>query len=145
MGAAFGRVAQMGAEDGLDYRFDRIAAAPNTADAHRLVLHAEEADPSGAAAARVIEALFRAYFHEGRHVGERPVLLELAAASGLDPGRAARALDGDRYAAEVAASQQEAARLGIRGVPFAVIGGRFAVSGAQPAEVFARAVAAALE
>ncbi len=145
MGAAFGRVAQMGAEEGLDYRFDRIAAAPNTADAHRLVLHAEEADPSGAAAARVVEALFHAYFHEGRHVGERGVLVDLAAAEGLDAAAVARTLDGDEFAAEVAASQREAARLGIRGVPFVVLDDRLAISGAQPAELFDRALRAALD
>jgi predicted DsbA family dithiol-disulfide isomerase len=145
MATAFEHVTRMGAEDGLEYRFDRVAAAPNTADAHRLVLHAEEADPSGAVAARVVDALFRAYFHEGRHVGERGVLVEIAIAEGLDADAAARTLDGDRFAAEVAASQREAARLGIRGVPFAVLGGRYAVSGAQPADVFARALAAALD
>jgi predicted DsbA family dithiol-disulfide isomerase len=145
MAQAFGHVARMGAEDGLDYRFDRIAAAPNTADAHRLILHAEAADPGGTSGARLAEALFRAYFHEGRHVGERPVLLELATEQGLDPAGVARVLDGPAYAADVEASQAEAARLGIRGVPFVVLGGRYAVSGAQPTDVFGRALAAALE
>ena len=54
-------------------------------------------------------------------------------------------LAGSAHADEVAASQAEAARLGIRGVPFVVLGERYAVSGAQPAEVFARALAAALD
>ena len=143
MAGAFGQVTRMGAEDGLEYRFDRIAAAPNTADAHRLLLHAQVADPSGVAAARLAEALFRAYFHEGRHVGERQVLAELAAAQGLDTTDVAQLLDGTRYADEVRASQVEAARLGIRGVPFVVLGGRYAVSGAQPVDVFARAIATA--
>jgi predicted DsbA family dithiol-disulfide isomerase len=145
MAQAFGHVTRMGAEDGLEYRFDRVAAAPNTADAHRLVLHAEAEDAGGVLGARVAEALFRAYFHEGRHVGERRVLAEVAAEQGMDAAGVARVLDGDAYAAEVAASQQEAARLGIRGVPFVVLGGRYAVSGAQPVELFARAVAAAVD
>jgi hypothetical protein len=53
MAEAFGHVARMGAEDGLEYRFDRIAAAPNTADAHRLVLDVEALHPGdgGVAAA----------------------------------------------------------------------------------------------
>lgn len=145
MATAFGHVARMGAEDGLEYRFDRIAAAPNTADAHRLLLHAQGADATGVTAARLSEALFRAYFHEGRHVGERAVLLDVVAAQGLDVDAAARVLDSDQYAREVSDSQREAARLGIRGVPFVVFGGRYAVSGAQPAEVFAQAVGAALD
>jgi len=145
MATAFGHVARMGAEDGLEYRFDRIAGAPNTADAHRLVLHAQAADETGVAATRLSEALFRAYFHEGRHVGERAVLLDVAAEQGLDAGAAARVLDSDAYGREVADSQREAARLGIRGEPFVVLGGRYAVSGAQPVDVFARAVGAALD
>ena len=145
MAGAFGRVAQMGAEDGLEYRFDRIAAAPNTADAHRLVLHAEAADPGGDTAARVADALFRAYFHEGRHVGERGVLAEVAAEQGLDAAAVRRVLDGAAHAAEVEASQREAARLGIRGVPFVVLDGRLGVSGAQPVELFERALRAAAD
>jgi protein disulfide-isomerase len=77
-------------------------------------------------------------------VGERRVLAEVAGEQGFDAGEVARVLDGDAYAAEVAESQREAARLGIRGVPFVVLGGQYAVSGAQPAEVFGRAVATAL-
>ncbi len=145
MAQAFGHVTRMGAEDGLEYRFDRVAAAPNTADAHRLILHAEAVDPSGAAAARVSVALFRAYFSEGRHVGDPAVLAEVAAEQGLEAGGVARVLAGTEHAAEVEASQGEAGRLGIRGVPFVVLGGRYAVSGAQPVEVFARAVAAAVD
>jgi predicted DsbA family dithiol-disulfide isomerase len=143
MASAFGHVTRMGAEDGLEYRFDRIAAAPNTADAHRLIVHAQSADPTGVAAARLAEALFRAYFHEGRHVGERAVLADIAAAQGLDAADVARMLEGTRYADDVRESQVEAARLGIRGVPFVVLGGRYAVSGAQPVDVFARAIATA--
>jgi predicted DsbA family dithiol-disulfide isomerase len=96
MAAAFARVAQMGAEDGLAYRFDRIAAAPNTADAHRLVLHAEAADPGGDAAVRVADALFRAYFHDGRHVGEPAVLAAVAAEQGLDAAEVRRVWAGRR-------------------------------------------------
>lgn len=146
MAQAFGHVARMGAEDGLEYRFDRIAAAPNTADAHRLLLDVEAVHPAdgGVAAARLAEALFAAYFRDGRHVGERAVLADVAAEQGLDRGPVLALLESDAYEAEVADSQREAARLGVRGVPFVVLGGRFAVSGAQPEQVFARALAQAL-
>lgn len=140
---AFFHVARMGAADGLEYRFDRIAAAPNTADAHRLVLHAESA-AGGEAGARVSDALFAAYFRDGRHVGERAVLADVAAECGLDRAAAVAMLEGDAHAAAVAESQRQAARVGVRGVPFVVLGGRLAVSGAQPDAVWARAVAQAL-
>lgn len=146
MAAAFGHVTRLGAEDGLEYRFDRVAAAPNTADAHRLVLDVEALHPGdgGVAAARMSQALFAAYFRDGRHVGERAVLADVAAEQGLEPAPVLAMLESDAYLAEVAASQQEAARLGVTGVPYIVFGGRHAVSGAQPAAVFARAVATAL-
>jgi predicted DsbA family dithiol-disulfide isomerase len=146
MARAFAQVAGAGAADGLEYRFERMAAAPNTADAHRLVLDVEALHPGdgGVAAARLGRALFTAYFRDGRHVGERRVLAEVAAECGLEPGPVLAMLDGDAHVAAVAASQQEAARLGITGVPFVVLGGRYAVSGAQPAAAFARAVAEAL-
>lgn len=146
MAQAFGHVTRAGAEDGLEYRFDRVAAAPNTADAHRLVLDVEALHPGdgGVAAAKMSQALFAAYFRDGRHLGERTVLADVAAEQGLEPGPVLAMLASDAYTAEVAASQQAAARLGITGVPFVVLGGRYAVSGAQPAAVFARAVATAL-
>jgi predicted DsbA family dithiol-disulfide isomerase len=143
MADAFAHVARMGAEDGLEYRFDRVTAAPNTRDAHRLVLHAERAG-GGAAATRLSEALFAAYFRDGRHVGEPAVLADVAEECGLAREDAAAMLASDAHVAEVAESQREAARAGVRGVPFVVLGGQLAVSGAQPAEVFARAVAEAL-
>lgn len=146
MARAFDHVARAGAEDGLEYRFDRMAAAPNTTDAHRLVLDVEALHPGdgGVAAARMSQALFAAYFRDGRHVGERAVLADVAAEQGLEREPVLAMLESDDYVAEVAASQREAARLGITGVPFIVLGGRYAVSGAQPAEVFARALAQAL-
>jgi predicted DsbA family dithiol-disulfide isomerase len=146
MQAMFGHVAAAGAGDGCDFRFDRLSAAPNTADAHRLVLLARDAGPpdDGARELRVADALFRAYFHEGRHVGERAVLVDVAAEAGLDRAWAEAQLAGDARAADVAQSQREAARLGIQGVPFVVLDDRLGVSGAQPVDVFERALLAAL-
>jgi predicted DsbA family dithiol-disulfide isomerase len=139
----FGHVAQAGAADGLAFRFDRIAVAPNTTDAHRLVLWAQARD--GARGLAVADALFRAYFAEGRDVTDRAVLAEAAAAQGLDAAAARAMLDSDAHEGDVRDGQREAARLGIRGVPFFVLDQRLAISGAQPAELFDRALAAALD
>jgi predicted DsbA family dithiol-disulfide isomerase len=143
MAGAFGHVARMGAEDGLDYRFDRITAAPNTADAHRLILHAERADPGGVTAPRLADALFQAYFHEGRHVGERDVLAEVAAEQGLDAGAVDRVLGGPTTPTRCWRVSARRHGSGSAAFPFVVLGGRYAVSGAQPADVFARAIATA--
>ena len=73
---------RLGAEVGLSFAFDRIERAPNTLDAHRLIRWAASAGTQR----DVVDRLFRAYFVEGRDVGDRAVLLDVAAASGLDAG-----------------------------------------------------------
>jgi predicted DsbA family dithiol-disulfide isomerase len=130
--AMFQHVADAGAGDGLQFDFERIAAHPNTRDAHRLVLLAQEAG----IAREMAEVLFRANFQEGRDVGKTGVLADVAAGVGLDRDRVARFLAGDQLARVVDESQAEAKALGVDGVPFFVIDGKYAFSGAQPQETF---------
>ena len=144
----FAHVADAGAGDGLPFHFDRITVAANTTDAHRLILWAqaqEGDDAGGAGALAMADALFRAYFAEGRDVGARAVLTELAAAQGHDADAVRAMLASDAYELDVRDGQRDAARLGIQGVPFLVLDQRLAVSGAQPGELFDRALRAALE
>jgi predicted DsbA family dithiol-disulfide isomerase len=72
---------------------------------------------------------------EGVAIGEREALVELAGQAGLDREEVRAMLAGTRYAADVRADEEQARGLGISGVPFFVIGGRYAVSGARPASV----------
>ena len=134
------RVMDAAAGEGLQYRFD-IARRGNTFDAHRLI-HLAAADGLQAA---MKERLMAAYFMEGRAIGDRDTLVELAGEVGVDPGRARAALDSDEYADDVRADEREAAELGITGVPFFVINRRYGVSGAQPPEVMLEALAAGWE
>ena len=136
MAAAFAHAARAGAAAGLRFDFDALAGAPNTSDAHRLVLLAGAYGRTWEAAG----ALFEAYFAHGRDLSDAGDLVAAAEAAGV-PGADARALLGDdRYRDAVVASQAEAARLGIRGVPFVVLDGRVGVSGAQPPEAFVEAL-----
>ncbi len=134
------RVMDAAAGEGLQYRFD-IARRGNTFDAHRLI-HLAAADGLQAA---MKERLMAAYFMEGRAIGDRDTLVELAGEVGVDPGRARAALDSDEFADDVRADEREAAELGITGVPFFVINRRYGVSGAQPPEVMLKALAAGWE
>jgi predicted DsbA family dithiol-disulfide isomerase len=118
------------AAEGLDFRFDR-AQSGNTFDAHRLLHLAGERGVQGA----LKERLLRAYFTEGEPIGEPETLVRLAAETGLDADEIGAALASDAHAGEVRADEEEAGALGITGVPFFVLGGRYAVSGAQPAAV----------
>lgn len=135
----FGHVADAGAGDGLQFRFDRMTVVPNTTDAHRLILWAAD---RGLA---VADALFRAYFAEGRDVSDRAVLVDVAVQQGLDAAAVRAMLESDAHELNVRDGQRDAARLGIQGVPFLVLDERLAVSGAQPAELLDRALRAALD
>jgi predicted DsbA family dithiol-disulfide isomerase len=118
---------------GLEYNLDD-AVPTNTFDAHRLIHHAAQSGKM----AEMKERLFKAYFTEGKHIGDREVLADLAKEIGLDRDEALAFLASERYADEVRNDEREAARLGIQGVPFFVINRKYAVSGAQPTEVFVR-------
>ncbi len=77
---------------------------------------------------------------EGEPIGDPETLVRLASEAGLDAEAVRSALGGDAYQAEVRADESEARRLGIHGVPFFLFDGRFAVSGAQPADLMLRAL-----
>lgn len=124
----FDRIRRMGREEGLRFDFDAIEVAPNTANAHRLMLWAQEQNAGDA----VATALFRAYFSEGRNVSEQDVLVDCAAEAGLDEAAAQALLAGEEYGEEIRTSQQRAQQRGITGVPCYVFGGQRAVMGAQP-------------
>ena len=134
------RMTKTAAADGLDVRFDRIRPT-NTFDAHRVIQLALERGVQDA----MVERLFRAYFTEGFLISDHEVLAELAAEVGLAPGDVREMLATTSYAHEVRSDELEAREIGITGVPFFVMDGRIAVSGAQSPEVLAGALARAHE
>jgi predicted DsbA family dithiol-disulfide isomerase len=121
--------------DGLSMDFQRIRPG-NTFDAHRIVHYAREVGRQDA----VKERFLLGYLSEGEAIGDPEVVARLATDAGLDTDRVSAILSSDEYAREVRADEAEAQRLGIHGVPFFVIGGRYALSGAQPAELMGRAL-----
>ncbi len=135
------RLAEAGRAEGLDFAFDRIKRSVNTLDAHRVLRWAAMAGVQDAAA----EALFRAYFMEGRDIADAEVLAEIAGSVGLDQAETAAALATDRDKHEVQAEIATAVRIGVSGVPFFIFAQAFAVSGAQAADVLATAIDRARE
>jgi predicted DsbA family dithiol-disulfide isomerase len=125
--AAHQRLALFGSEAGIAYHFDRITRAPNTLDAHRVVRWATEAGRG----AEMVDRLFRAYFGEGRDVGDHGVLGELAGEVGLDGAVIARRLATDDDRDSVKAEIDEAYQIGVTGVPTFILGGKYGVVGAQ--------------
>lgn len=116
---------------GLDYNMD-IAVIGNSFDAHRLLQYAKTLEQGDA----MKERLFKAYFTEGAQLADVPTLIRLGAEAGLDGGEVARVLSTAEFTDEVRRDEQEARRVGVRGVPFFVIDRRLSVSGAQTSDVF---------
>ena len=118
------------AASGMEFRFDRVRPG-NTFDAHRLLHLAAERGLQQP----LKDRFFTAYLTEGEAIGDREVLVRLAVEVGLDREEVAEVLATDGYAAAVRADEADARRLGVTGVPFFVFDGRYAVAGAQPANV----------
>ena len=116
---------------GLNYNFD-IAVVANSFDAHRLIQLAKLHQLDN----EMEEHLFQAYFTEGKNLNDQNVLVELGKDIGLDEKEIKQALHSDELAYAVKQDIQEAESIGVRGVPFFVFNRKYAVSGAQPAQVF---------
>ena len=134
----YAHVEAAGAAEGIPFAFEKIAVSPNTLDAHRLVRWAAAEGREDA----VVEALFRAYFIEGRNLADRAVLAAVAGEAGLDAEAIARRLATDEDIPEITAQIRRAGEIGITGVPTFIVGNRYAVVGAQPPEAILQAVAA---
>ena len=128
------RVAAEGRGEGIDFAFERIERTPNTVAAHQLIDLAQKQGRGSP----VVDALFRAYFEEGRDIGDAAVLDSIAAAGGVSgwPGQAAPG--------EVAELEESMRGLGISAVPTFIFERKFGVSGAHPPEALAQAIREAL-
>ena len=124
---------------GLAFDYEQTKVA-NTFDAHRLVHYATSAGKGD----DVAEALFRAYFVDGRNVGDHDTLAQLAAGAGLPEGEVREVLRSGRFADEVRRDLQTAAQFGINSVPCFVLDRKYAVSGAQGSSALLQALQQAL-
>ena len=129
------RLIDMGAAEGLEYRFDLYMQA-NTRDAHRVLHLAQERGLGN----EMKDRLMRGQFTEGAIVDDADTLVAMAVEVGLDADEVRGVLASDKYDAEVQSDIDEAAALGATGVPFFVFDRKFAVSGAQPVRTFADAL-----
>jgi len=129
---------QLGEEVGIRYNFEAIKIGPNTLDAHRLLhwamMEGREIQD------RVATALFKANFEEGRNVGDHAVLADIGEKNGLDRKVIENLLKTDADKDTVLSEIDAAQKMGVNGVPFFIIDGQYAVSGAQTQDVFANAL-----
>jgi predicted DsbA family dithiol-disulfide isomerase len=121
---------ETGRELGIDFAFDRMQRTPNTRLAHRLIWEAGRQGSQDA----IVNRLFHAYFEEGLDIGSTEVLTRLSAEAGLEAAGVEQALTGADSLEAVVDLEQQGYRMGIQGVPFFVLLGKYGVSGAQPPE-----------
>jgi predicted DsbA family dithiol-disulfide isomerase len=131
-----GRVVAAAGEEGLLYRPDLVKRQPNTIDCHRLI---HWADAQGNASA-MKQRLMELYFRDGGDLTDTEVLVQAAADCGLDADDVRRRLASDEDVELISAQAKDASDKGSSGVPTFVFAGKYAVSGAQPAEQLARAI-----
>ena len=132
----YARIDEAARAAGLEIDWSGIAVTPNTLNAHRLIHWAGIEGRQ----TFVVDRLFRAYFREGRDIGDAEVLLDIAEAAGLDREMIARLLASDADAEDIRARDAHARHRGVTGVPTFVLGNRHVVPGAQPPELWAQVI-----
>ena len=135
-----GQVDSAGATEGLTMRLLETLRG-NTAVAHQLILWAQQ-QGSGQA---LLEGIFSGYFENARPIFTVDELMPFVSAVGLDTEAEYEVVTAGSYRSAVSADLEMAAQFGATGVPFFVFDRRFAISGAQPFEVFVETIAKVLE
>ncbi|THJ24231.1 MAG: DsbA family oxidoreductase [Nitrospira sp. CG24D] len=121
-----------GASERITFAFEKITRTPNTFAAHRLIWLGVRESCQNA----VVDSLFQGYFEEGADIGSIPTLVGLATRAGLNQVCVERMFQSNEGTAEVKAEEAAGHTLGIRGVPYFIVNGTYAISGAQPVETF---------
>jgi predicted DsbA family dithiol-disulfide isomerase len=117
--------------EGLCYDLTETSSG-NTADAHRLILWAEEIGRGD----DLLEAIYSAYFEKKRSIFSHDDLIAIATEIGFEREQLVGVLNSNRFIDRVEEDQNLAHQLGANGVPFYVIDMKFGISGAQPQEHF---------
>ncbi len=124
-------VVQSAKNVGLTYNYDNAIVA-NSFDAHRMIQFAKTKGLGD----QLEEALFKAYFTDGKNIGDINDLLEIGVSIGIEKSTLKAVLESEQFTNEVKNDISEAQEIGVRGVPFFVFDRKYAISGAQPISVF---------
>jgi predicted DsbA family dithiol-disulfide isomerase len=134
---AYAQVEAAAGRAGITLDVASVPFASNTLDAHRLIHWAGLEGRQNA----MVDALFRAYWHAGRNIGDPETLAQIAGEVEMDPMAVARLLASDADRDDIAARDADAQQKGVRAVPTFLIGQQYAVSGAQPPEMWGQVIA----
>ena len=136
-----GALGEAGQSTGIEFKFNSMNRVPNTIDSHRVLHWARETGQQNALA----EILFRRYFLDNEDIGDIETLTAAAVEAGMDADLVRERLSGDADDEAVRAEAQYASQMGISGVPTFIIDNKYAVQGAQTAEVFLQVFAKVAE
>lgn len=126
------KVIAVGESEGIHFDFDKTERTPSTVDSHRLIWLAGQNDCQDA----VVEALFRAYFTDGKDIGNRQTLIDVAAEGGVNRQAFEEMLNSDDGMDVITNGREMSQRHQVNGVPFFIINNAITLSGAQAPETF---------
>ena len=129
------KVIAVGKTEGIQFAFDKSERTPNTVDAHRLIWLADQHGCQDA----VVEALFVAYFTEGRDISNRTTLIDVVVEAGLERQVVEALLNSDDGMDVFADAGEVSRKHGVSGVPFFIINDEITLSGAQQPDTFLEA------
>ena len=132
----YGRIEEAAKAAGLKIDFAAIQRTPNTVDAHRLIHWAGVEGRQTAA----VSALFKAYFEDGRDIGDIDVLADIADSIEMDAAVVRKLLLSDADAEDIRSRDAHSRKAGVTGVPTFVVNNQHAVPGAQPADLWAKVI-----
>lgn len=132
----YGQIAQHAEDAGIEIDFAAIQKTPNTVNAHRLIhwagIEGKQND--------VVDALFSAYFKEGRDIGDIETLADIADNAGMDAAVVTRLLKSDEDKQSIRDRDVHSREMGVNSVPTFIVGSRHAVPGAQPPELWQKVI-----
>ena len=117
---------------GIDFNFENISIMPNSFDTHMLVEFSKERNLQN----QVVENLFYSFFVEGKNIGNKEILTEIAFESGIEDFNYENLIDRDDLKESIYITDKQNKEIGVSGVPFFIFNNKLAVSGAQESEVF---------
>lgn len=133
---AYAPVIEQAEAAGLRIDFEAMQRTPNTLDAHRLIHWAGIEGRQSQA----VDALFAAYFVEGRDIGDREVLADIADSIGMDASVVRKLLGSEADKDDIRARDAHSRKMGVNSVPTFIVAGKHAVPGAQPTELWRRVI-----
>ncbi len=134
---AYAPVVEHAEKAGLTINLDKIARTPNTVNAHRLIHWAGVEQKQ----TQVVDALFQAYFVDGKDIGSEDILVEVATSAGLEADVVRNLLSTDNDLDDVRQRDKHSRKMGVSSVPTFIVANQHAVPGAQPPELWKQVIA----